>query len=183
MTALAMAGDRERCTAAGMDDFVSKPVTLAAVEAALTRWAHVSDDHTPPPTSTPTDSERSSHDDGVLDLGRIGQLRQLGSMGGTDLLGRVVALFAQDGEHGLAAIREATVEHSVAGQQQALHKLRGTAANIGANRVAALCRQLEEQAVADGGGRGATATLVTSQQLDELETELACANRAIARTV
>jgi two-component system sensor histidine kinase/response regulator len=39
MTAGVLAEDRERCTAAGMDDFVSKPVTRTAVNVALTRWA------------------------------------------------------------------------------------------------------------------------------------------------
>jgi len=41
LTASAQSGDRERCHAAGMDDFLAKPVTLSAVEAALDRWACV----------------------------------------------------------------------------------------------------------------------------------------------
>jgi hypothetical protein len=38
MTAAAMEGDRERCMAAGMDDFITKPVRLEAVATALERW-------------------------------------------------------------------------------------------------------------------------------------------------
>jgi len=38
MTAAAMEGDRERCMAAGMDDFITKPVRLDAVSTVLTRW-------------------------------------------------------------------------------------------------------------------------------------------------
>jgi CheY-like chemotaxis protein len=37
MTANAMDGDRERCIAAGMNDYISKPITTQALEAALTR--------------------------------------------------------------------------------------------------------------------------------------------------
>ncbi|MET1005006.1 MAG: PAS domain S-box protein [Propionibacteriaceae bacterium] len=178
MTAGAMAEDRERCADAGMDDFISKPVTLAAVETALSRWItpHRDESLRPTPESAPDEVRPAWADEPALDLNRIAQLRQLGSMGGTDLLGRVVRLFTRDGSTSVAAIRQAAATESWAELHAGLHKLRGTSANMGANRVAAICRQLEEET------QDAAPTL-SPDRLDELELELAHANRAIAQVI
>jgi two-component system, sensor histidine kinase and response regulator len=44
-TATAMAVDRERCLAAGMDDFLSKPLTVKGLEAMLARYVALADAH------------------------------------------------------------------------------------------------------------------------------------------
>jgi HPt (histidine-containing phosphotransfer) domain-containing protein len=95
----------------------------------------------------------------------------------------VATLFARDGDTSLGAIRDATSSGSLDGLKRELHKLKGTSAQIGANRVAALCSQLEDQTIDVKSLAPTDATLVTSEQLDHLELELASANRAIAQAV
>ena len=48
MTASAMRGDREQCLAAGMDDYISKPITIESLRAVLERWLPA---HADPATS------------------------------------------------------------------------------------------------------------------------------------
>ena len=57
MTAHAMEGDRERCLAAGMDDYIAKPVTLAALGRTLARWTVRENDA---PRDQPTPLKRSA---------------------------------------------------------------------------------------------------------------------------
>lgn len=49
MTGSAMPGDRERCLAAGMDDYISKPVQLGELARLLDRWTGKTDERSPPP--------------------------------------------------------------------------------------------------------------------------------------
>ncbi|MEX0660125.1 MAG: response regulator, partial [Egibacteraceae bacterium] len=126
MTAGAIEGDRERCLAAGMDDYIAKPVDPRDVDAVLTRWIGGAE--------------------GVaeaVDVERLATLRRLGPADGS-LLTQMVDAFADQAVETMAAIRDAESGGDLEALQQSAHRLRGAAANLGAAALADRCLELEQ---------------------------------------
>jgi two-component system, sensor histidine kinase and response regulator len=160
MTASAMKGDRERCLEAGMDDYVSKPVTLEAVAAALRRWVkHSEAAPDGPPGEAPTSSGEG------LDEAIVESLMSVDEDG--TLIEEVVATFLR-----LAPVRLAELKKAAKGLPQPLeraaHSFLGSCANVGCRRMADLCAKLET--LGRSGSTEGAAALV-----QELEAELALA--------
>jgi two-component system sensor histidine kinase/response regulator len=133
MTASAMAGDRERCLAAGMDDYIAKPVRLEQLQATLARWV-------------PTDADAEVEDDPALDPAVVAGLRRLAEAAEGGVLEELAELFARDTPQRLAGLRRAAAEGDTHALAQAAHILKGSAANLGATAMVDLCQQLETQA-------------------------------------
>lgn len=178
MTASALSEDRDRCLAAGMDDFVSKPVNVDALEGALSRWSDRRPVAASPPApgTVPTRRERGEVGDGdVLDRSRLDVLRQLGPADGQGLLPPLVRAFLEERQTRVASLEQAAREGDSQALEEAAHQLKGSAANIGAREVAAVCARLE----AIGRSREVAATELLDQLTDELER----ASRALSHAV
>lgn len=135
MTAGALDGDRERCLAAGMDDYLSKPVNAVELEAALARWV---------PDQAPQLLAVTGGRPPSVDPHRLAMLRELGPEDGRGLLPAAAEAFRKDVPARLAVLRESVHNGGGAALVQAAHALKGAAANIGATAVATLCGELEQ---------------------------------------
>ena len=134
MTANAMKGDREKCIAAGMDDYISKPVKPKGLMEMVQRWAGkkvirpvVGMDRYPSDPELPVD------------------LRRLRGFTGGDkeFENEIIDLFLKDTSQHLVRLERAIHEGNSSDVEAAAHSIEGAAANMGAEKFRKLAQDLE----------------------------------------
>jgi PAS domain S-box-containing protein len=149
MTANALRGDREACLAAGMDDYVSKPVPPSELARMLSRWARRAP--TQPWTVEepigPWASERErAEQEPALDPGAIEGLRELEIASEPGLVREILETFLSNAAEKMAALREGVGAGDHPAVERAAHALKGSCGMVGAHGMAALGRAIEEAA-------------------------------------
>jgi two-component system sensor histidine kinase/response regulator len=160
MTALAVEGERERCLAAGMDDYLCKPVSEATLENTLNRWF-------PQAGRGEEPSAAAAFADG--DAGAAFRRVQAA---GPEQTARLVDLFLQETARSLATMRE-TLEQGD-GQELAnrAHALKGACLQLGMTRMAGCCAGVEEAGHRADQGAAEAALLQLSQAFEQAGAEL-----------
>lgn len=175
MTADAMEGDRLKCLQAGMDDYVSKPVSFETLAAVLERWIPPAD---PRPKARVLTRQSSAgrnvgrEQESSLDEEVIAGLRELERGRGKDRMSVLVSVFLQDAESNLERLRRGVEEEDEQTIVNTSHTLAGSAATFGARRMAELCAHLKTL-VSRGGPEAVRENLVG------IETEFARARTAL----
>src|SRR5207302_6187437 len=123
MTAHALEGDREKCLAAGMDDYISKPVRTEELAAALARWTGSIAPHEHSSTNGDVDNDRNPVDAQVM-----ARLRDEPD----DFLGQLIEMFLADLPTRLEVMASGLASGDAESIADAAHNLRGSCANFGA---------------------------------------------------
>jgi two-component system sensor histidine kinase/response regulator len=120
LTANALSGDRERCLAAGMDDYLAKPIVEEDLVRVLERFL-------PHENGSPIDAQM------------VERLREVGP----DFLKEIAAIYLADAPARLAALRDAVGQADPGAVYAAAHAFKSGSGNIGATRVHDLCAEIE----------------------------------------
>jgi signal transduction histidine kinase/DNA-binding response OmpR family regulator/HPt (histidine-containing phosphotransfer) domain-containing protein len=166
ITANALQGDREACLAAGMDDYLSKPFTQQELAAVIGRWialplaATVHHDDEPP--RLPQASVEVIQRD-VVNRAALEKIRMLSRDRGDALVQKVIAAYVDDTPQQLSTLRRAIDGMDTGNVRRIAHTLKSASANVGAEALAALCKEMEYLGRADTT-EGADAILSDMEQ-------------------
>jgi CheY-like chemotaxis protein/HPt (histidine-containing phosphotransfer) domain-containing protein len=159
LTAGAMAGDRQRCLEAGMDDYIAKPCSRLQLRSVLQRWLPRAAEGTPPAGETlaagagppsaavdltlPRGALPASQPAAFLDPEALAGLRMLERQKSQRVLPRLIEIYLNTSSQHLLALRQAILQNDAAGMERTAHTFKSGNANLGATRLAELCRELE----------------------------------------
>ena len=166
ITANAMQGDREECLAAGMDDYISKPIQLEELEEVLRRYKS----HEGMSFTKGSELRSSTHDTlvnsmdqvPVLDFQTFKSLREM--VGGKPAnLTALINCYLTESPKLIQAIADAVSSEDANALREAAHSLKSSSASLGAARLAHLGKALETY--------GRNGDLATEEEIERLQVE------------
>ncbi len=153
LTANALEGNRERCLAAGMDDFLTKPFTQLKLAQLLGRSL-------PAVREQPEPARAASKNPAGPALIDAGVLRDITALGRPALLGSLIELYLQHSPGLIVAIEAAAHNQQRAALAEAIHTLKSSTANLGGARLTGLLKECE---ILLSGGNAAQAALLVQR--------------------
>ena len=159
VTAHAISGDRERCLEMGMDDYISKPTDQKTLKRVLENWI-TSAGHSPPEKPAPEQFEEDDSEESNTEPAQntdqketrseeakiLSRLTDLGDACGSEVVNECVSLFLNDSIAAFNNLEKAITSLDFEELAREAHKLKGSAANMGATRLPKICENLMRKA-------------------------------------
>ncbi|CAK0772424.1 two-component system, sensor histidine kinase and response regulator [Gammaproteobacteria bacterium] len=154
ITANAVPGDRDRCLAAGMDDYLSKPYSGKQLSAVLAHWLPVASQHSGNVEATPPDLPMAMLPNSVLASAPINQaileqVRKITPNDGGTLVRRLIETYLRDSSEHIKRLEQALTTAEAGVLAKIAHTLKSSSMNVGAELLAEHFREIERHGKAE----------------------------------
>jgi CheY-like chemotaxis protein len=146
MTASAMPGDREKCLAAGMDDYLAKPVRPEDIRATVERWGAPAGFSAPPSAASgalpaTVQASNAAADEPAVNMDRLMEFTE----GNPENLRELVNLYLDQTAGQLEQLQVAVRANQSQEARRIAHSCAGASATCGVTKIVPLLRELERQ--------------------------------------
>ena len=156
MTAHALSGDREKSLAAGMNDYITKPVEVAALVAALKKWLSPNAGSGPLLAGEPVaEAAAANHAESAVVFDRAGLMERV--LDDEELVGVIMTAFLGDMPQQLQQLKLAVAAGDALAVESQAHQIKGAAATVGGIALSALAGVLEQ------AGRAGDLTVISAR--------------------